>query len=54
MRPVLLATVAQLAAASLLAAQQWLTPYQRLGRDILRELVEANTEYSRGSTSKAA
>jgi acetylornithine deacetylase/succinyl-diaminopimelate desuccinylase-like protein len=35
-------------------AQQPLTPYQRLGRDILRELVETNTEHSIGSTTKAA
>ncbi|HJQ21129.1 MAG TPA: M20/M25/M40 family metallo-hydrolase [Gemmatimonadaceae bacterium] len=37
-----------------LAAQSPLTPYQSLGRDILRELVETNTEYSIGSTTKAA
>ena len=36
------------------SAQQPLTPYQQLGRDILRELVETNTEYSLGSTTKAA
>ena len=35
-------------------AQAPLTPYQSLGRDILRELVETNTEYSIGSTTKAA
>ncbi len=37
-----------------LAAQQTLTPYQQLGRDILRQLVETNTEFSIGSTTKAA
>jgi acetylornithine deacetylase/succinyl-diaminopimelate desuccinylase-like protein len=46
--------VAHFATFSLLGAQQPLTPYQRLGRDILRELVETNTEYSVGSTTKAA
>src|SRR5207302_10338991 len=33
---------------------QSLSSYQRLGRDILRELVETNTEHSIGSTTKAA
>lgn len=46
--------VAQLALAARSGAQQTLTPYQRLGRDILRELVETNTEHSIGSTTKAA
>src|SRR5436305_13088278 len=36
------------------APAQTLTPYQQLGRDILRELVETNTEHSIGSTTKAA
>ncbi len=31
-----------------------LTPYQSLGRDLLREMVETNTEYSIGSTTKLA
>ena len=31
-----------------------LTPYQSLGRAVLRELVETNTTYSAGSTTKAA
>lgn len=35
-------------------AQTPLTPYQSLGRDILRELIETNTAYSIGSTTKAA
>jgi acetylornithine deacetylase/succinyl-diaminopimelate desuccinylase-like protein len=35
------------------ASAQSLTPYQQLGRDVLRELVETNTEYSNGSTAKA-
>ena len=34
--------------------RQALTPYQSLGRDLLRELVETNTTYSVGSTTKAA
>ncbi|HKW46623.1 MAG TPA: M20/M25/M40 family metallo-hydrolase [Gemmatimonadaceae bacterium] len=54
MRAFAFAVLAQLAALPLLAAQQPLTPYQRLGRDILRELVETNTEHSIGSTTKAA
>ncbi len=31
-----------------------LTPYDALGRDLLRELVETNTTYSAGSTTRAA
>src|SRR3954471_13693592 len=42
------------AAAAPVTAQSRLTPYQQLGRDILRELVETNTENSIGSTTKAA
>lgn len=30
------------------------TPFQKLGRDVLRELVETNTTWSAGSTTKAA
>jgi acetylornithine deacetylase/succinyl-diaminopimelate desuccinylase-like protein len=52
MRTPLLAILALAAAPA--AAQQALTPYQQLGRDILRQLVETNTEYSIGSTTKAA
>lgn len=37
-----------------LGAQGTLTPYQSMGRDILRELVETNTTFSVGSTTKAA
>src|SRR5258708_35522551 len=33
---------------------QSLSSYQQLGRDILKELVETNTEHSIGSTTKAA
>src|SRR5436305_14741091 len=36
------------------APAQTLTPYQQLGRDLLKELVETNTEHSIGSTTKAA
>ena len=36
------------------AGAQSLTPYQKLGRDLRRELVETNTEFSNGSTTKAA
>ncbi|HEU4994269.1 MAG TPA: M20/M25/M40 family metallo-hydrolase [Gemmatimonadaceae bacterium] len=51
--PMLLALTAH-AARSTASAQAPLTPYQSLGRDILRELVETNTAYSAGSTTKAA
>ncbi|GJG87291.1 peptidase M20 [Gemmatimonadetes bacterium T265] len=43
-----------LALAAPAHAQPVLTPYQSLGRDLLRELVETNTTYSAGSTTKAA
>jgi acetylornithine deacetylase/succinyl-diaminopimelate desuccinylase-like protein len=36
------------------SAQGTLSPYQSLGRDILRELIETNTTHSAGSTTKAA
>lgn len=50
-----LASVASLALPSSAVAQQAsLTPYQSLGRDLLREMVETNTEYSIGSTAKLA
>lgn len=42
-----------LAFATSLSAQS-LSPYQQLGRDLLRQLVETNTAYSVGSTTKAA
>lgn len=48
-----LASIITLASASRATAQS-LTPYQALGRELLRELVETNTTYSSGSTSKAA
>src|SRR5690349_13282982 len=53
-RIVAFACLAPLAALAHLGAQQPLTPYQQSGRDILRELVETNTEHSIGSTTKAA
>lgn len=37
-----------------IAQQTSLTPYQSLGRDLLRQMVETNTEYSSGSTTKLA
>ncbi|HEX7940033.1 MAG TPA: M20/M25/M40 family metallo-hydrolase, partial [Gemmatimonadaceae bacterium] len=43
-----------LAFATPVRAQSTLTPYQQLGRDVLKELVEINTENSIGSTTKAA
>jgi acetylornithine deacetylase/succinyl-diaminopimelate desuccinylase-like protein len=49
------ASIAFLALPLALSAQQAsLTPYQSLGRDLLREMVETNTEYSIGSTTKLA
>ena len=36
------------------AQQASLTPYQSLGRDLLKQMVETNTEYSIGSTTKLA
>jgi len=35
-------------------AQQPLSSYQQLGRDVLQQLIETNTEYSIGGTTKAA
>jgi acetylornithine deacetylase/succinyl-diaminopimelate desuccinylase-like protein len=49
-----LIVISVLGASSPVAAQTPLTPYQFLGRDILRELVETNTEFSIGSTTRAA
>ena len=49
-----LALAALIAVAAPLPAQSALTPYQQLGRDVLKELVETNTEYSIGSTTRAA
>ena len=47
--------VAMLAfSTSALAQQAPLTSYQTLGRDLLKEMVETNTEYSIGSTTKLA
>ena len=40
--------------AAVLAQQSSLTPFQSLGRDLLREMVETNTEHSIGSTTKLA
>ncbi|MGH7688259.1 MAG: M20/M25/M40 family metallo-hydrolase, partial [Gemmatimonadaceae bacterium] len=37
-----------------IAQQASLTPYQSLGRDLLRQMVETNTEYADGSTTKLA
>ena len=48
-----LASLATFALTSAASAQS-LSPYQTLGRDLLRELVETNTTYSSGSTTKAA
>src|SRR3954466_6386915 len=47
-----LALIAILSAAPAFA--QTLSPSQQLGRDLLKELVETNTEHSIGSTTKAA
>lgn len=39
---------------AVLAQQSSLTPFQSLGRDLLKQMVETNTEYSIGSTTKLA
>ena len=53
-----LAALAAIAIAALpgtaISQKASLTPYQSLGRDLLREMVETNTEYSAGSTTKLA
>lgn len=49
-----LTLAATFALAAPAGAQATLTPYQSLGRDILRELVETNTTFSAGSTTLAA
>lgn len=49
-----LAVSLALTLASAASAQTVLTPHQALGRELLRELVETNTTYSAGSTTKAA
>lgn len=46
--------IAALCLAGSSAVGQSLSPYQQLGRDLLRDLVQTNTEYSAGSTTKAA
>src|SRR5690349_3344155 len=40
--------------AAALAQQSSFTPFQSLGRELLQEMVETNTEYSIGSTTKLA
>ena len=52
-RPLRLAALAAVLALPA-RAQAPLTAYQQLGRDLLRDLVQTNTEYSIGSTTKAA
>ena len=42
------------APATSVSQQPSLTPYQSLGRELLREMVETNTEHSIGSTTKLA
>ena len=49
-----LAAAFSIALAGAAAAQAPLTPYQSVGRDLLKELVETNTTFSAGSTTKAA
>jgi hypothetical protein len=43
-----------LSLGALALGAQELSPYQRMGRDIYRELVETDTSHSRGDTTKAA
>jgi acetylornithine deacetylase/succinyl-diaminopimelate desuccinylase-like protein len=54
MRLVVLASLCGLTVVGTTAAQQSPSAYESLGRDILRELVETNTTYANGSTTKAA
>jgi acetylornithine deacetylase/succinyl-diaminopimelate desuccinylase-like protein len=54
LRPAALASLVALALATSARAQSAPSAYEALGRDILRELVETNTAYSAGSTTKAA
>jgi acetylornithine deacetylase/succinyl-diaminopimelate desuccinylase-like protein len=54
LRPLLYLIVSAIVLHSTASAQGTLTPYQKIGRDVLRELVETNTTYSSGSTTKAA
>ena len=53
-RSAALASLIAFALATSARAQSAPTAYQALGRDILRELVETNTTFSAGSTTKAA
>jgi acetylornithine deacetylase/succinyl-diaminopimelate desuccinylase-like protein len=53
-RPAILLAVSVLTFSAVARAQSPLTPYQQLGRDLLRELIETNTTYSSGSTTAAA
>ncbi len=53
-RSLTIAALATVVLSSAASAQAPLTPFQSLGRDLLRQLVETNTEYSIGSTTKAA
>jgi acetylornithine deacetylase/succinyl-diaminopimelate desuccinylase-like protein len=53
-RTAAITSLVALALAASAHAQAAPTAFQSLGRDILRELVETNTTYSAGSTSKAA
>ena len=49
------ASIAVVAApATSISQQPQLTPYQALGRELLHEMVETNTEHSIGSTTKLA
>lgn len=52
--PLLTGAAALMLAASTAHAQATVTPYQQLGRDVLKELIETNTAYTNGSTSAAA
>src|SRR2546426_1760128 len=49
---VLFTLISWLACAQLVAGE--LTPYQQLGRDIYKELIETDTTHSTGDTTKAA
>jgi acetylornithine deacetylase/succinyl-diaminopimelate desuccinylase-like protein len=53
-KPISFLLLSAFALVTPVAAQGTLSPYQSLGRDLLRELIETNTTYSSGGTTKAA
>ena len=52
-QPLLIVTALVLALSGPLRAAD-LTPYQQMGREIYKELIETDTTHSKGDTTKAA